>query len=255
MDSHMNTRQRLVAGILGIALTLTAFLVFVEEQLDSSDAPAGVSPSAGEVDAPQPAPHPASASPRGPGAAAVQAALAALDTVPVTPTTRIPGYDRELFGDAWEDVDGNGCDTRNDILARDLVITSTDGACRILTGILVDAYTGKTIDFVRGEVTSQAVQIDHIVPLGGAWKSGAYAWSTTQREAFANDPANLRAVDGSANSSKGDRGPARWMPGNVGGEAFDCSYASAYVDVLARYDLTAPAEDLVSLRRTLALCA
>jgi hypothetical protein len=93
------------------------------------------------------------------------------------------------------------------------------------------------------------------VSLSGAWKSGAYAWPEDQRVAFANDPANLRAVDGPTNNGKSDKGPARWMPSTVGNAGFDCQYATDYTNVLVKYDLTAPAEDLGTLRSTLSLCA
>ncbi|KSU66218.1 deoxyribonuclease [Arthrobacter sp. NIO-1057] len=147
------------------------------------------------------------------------------------------GYDRDLFGRGWGDPDRNGCDTRNDILARDLdVDTFKDGtrACVVLTGTLVDPYTDTTIDFVRGQGTSNAVQIDHVVALSDAWQKGAQQLSAEQRLEFANDPLNLLAVDGPTNASKGDSDAATWLPPNRG---FWCEYVTRQIEVKHKYDL------------------
>src|SRR5699024_322285 len=119
-------------------------------------------------------------------------------------------YERDEFGDGWASV-GDGCDTRDQILNRDLVeITYEDGSdCEATDGTLHDPYTGITID---GNL-SEDVQIDHIVSLSDAWYSGAEDWSSEKREAFANDSANLVAVDASANMSKSDDSIAEWYPG------------------------------------------
>ena len=125
------------------------------------------------------------------------------------------------FGEAWTDVDGDGCDTRNEILARDL--TDTDfsrddgvqpredgrgrgaGVCpdaTVWAGILHDPYTGRRITFTRGQDTSAAVQIDHVVPLNYLYAHGAWQWDERTRLLVANDPLNLIAVDGEANQAK-----------------------------------------------------
>ncbi|MET0784147.1 MAG: calcium-binding protein, partial [Leifsonia flava] len=101
-------------------------------------------------------------------------ALAALETLPIKGRAPKTGYDRDGgFGTAWKDVDRNGCDTRNDVLARDLTEIAKSGNCRVMTGRLVSPYTGATIDFVRGQDTSALVQIDHLVALSNAWQTGA----------------------------------------------------------------------------------
>ena len=101
-------------------------------------------------------------------------ALAVLETIPVKGRAPKTGYDRSAkFGTAWLDVDRNGCDTRNDILARDLVEVVRSGPCRVLSGSLNEPFTGKTVGFVRGASTSSLVQIDHIVSLSNAWQTGA----------------------------------------------------------------------------------
>ena len=139
-------------------------------------------------------------------------ALALLATLPVKGRAPMTGYARARFGPAWTDdtaADGghNGCDTRNDVLRRDLrqlVLRSGTRGCVVLSGTLPDPYTGHVIAFVRGERTSTAVQIDHVVALGDAWQTGAQRLDPTTRERLANDPLELLAVDGPTNQAKGD---------------------------------------------------
>ena len=174
---------------------------------------------------------------------------ALLETVDVVPErVRVAGYDRECgsegachFGQAWTDdhpgVGGrNGCDTRNDVLRsslRDITVKPGTNDCVILTGILDEPYTGQTIKFDRQN--ARAVQIDHLYPLAAAWDLGAAEWSLERRVEFANDQElNLIAVDGSANASKGDRGPGEWLPIN---RAYVCDYLAAYLRVAIAYDL------------------
>ena len=164
-------------------------------------------------------------------------------------------YDRDAFGPSWADVDRNGCDTRNDILARDLDDVVADPEthdCVVLEGELEDPYTGELIAFERGEKTSSLVQIDHVIPLSWAEQQGASLWSDEQRVAFANDPLNLVAVDGSANASKGDRGPGEWLPENTGAH---CGYAARFLEVVDRYELTVPPTDAMVLEDLLVGCS
>ena len=119
-------------------------------------------------------------------------------------------YDRDSFGFRQTDDDGNGCDVREDVLARDLTDVryiagsgsssdsgSGSGAgCKVKSGVLSDPYTGTTIRFTRGVKTSSAVQIDHVVALENAWQSGANQWDRTKRYRFGNDMYNLLAVTG-----------------------------------------------------------
>ncbi|WP_258375072.1 excalibur calcium-binding domain-containing protein [Curtobacterium sp. MCSS17_006] len=161
------------------------------------------------------------------------------------------GYEREAFGVAWADVDGNGCDTRDDVLARDLTDTVLDGTCEVTSGTLVSPYTAVSMHFMRGWETSAEVQIDHVVPLANAWRTGAYAWTAAQREAFANDPVNLFAVDGPSNQQKSDGDAATWLPAN---KSFRCAYVAHQVAVKAKYELSlAPAEH-DAIARILATC-
>ncbi|MBF4549301.1 HNH endonuclease family protein [Pseudoclavibacter sp. VKM Ac-2888] len=163
--------------------------------------------------------------------AAVAAAAEGLRTVNSSQT----GYDRDLFKH-WSDPDGNGCDARNDMLQRDLInVVLRDGSdCIVERGTLNDPYTGEAIPFTRGAATSGAVQIDHIIPLAAAWTGGANEWDAAKREAFANDPMNLQAAEGRANSAKGMRLASEWMPTNT---AFHCTYLAQMTNVLKKYDL------------------
>ncbi|WP_431220565.1 HNH endonuclease family protein [Leifsonia xyli] len=147
-------------------------------------------------------------------------ALAVLGTLPVKGKAPATGYQRTAdFGAAWLDVDRNGCDTRDDILSRDLTDVVRQGRCRVLSGTLDDAYTGELIHFVRGEKTSALVQIDHIVPLQNAWITGAQKLTQAQRVRLANDPLNLIAVDGRSNQQKSAGDAATWLPANRGSGA------------------------------------
>jgi hypothetical protein len=164
-----------------------------------------------------------------------QTALAVLATMPVKGRAPQTGYDRDQFGPAWADVDRNGCDTRNDVLTRDLtgeVYKPGTHDCVVLSGSLADPYTGATIAFERGDGTS--VDIDHVVALGDAWQTGAFAWDPAKPTALANDPLNLLAVDYSANRQKGDGDAASWLPGNKG---YRCAYVARQVAVKAAYGL------------------
>ncbi|CBT74515.1 MULTISPECIES: HNH endonuclease family protein [Glutamicibacter] len=163
------------------------------------------------------------------------AALELLDEIDIKGRAPKTGYSRDQFGDGWKDPDRNGCDARNDILARDLQDVTYKGSssCVVLTGTFDDPYTGTTIEFLRGQGTSTAVQIDHVVALSDAWQKGAQQWDAQTRLEFANDPLNLMASDGSANASKGDKDAASWLPPN---KSFRCAYVARQTQVKAKYD-------------------
>ena len=184
--------------------------------------------------------------------------LAGLAEIPI----RVRGndYRRAAFGEAWDDENSapggrNGCDTRNDILNRDLADKTFVSIKRcpnaVATGTLHDPYSNAVVAFVRGNQTGAAVQIDHIVPLALAWDLGARDWPDDLRLRFANDPANLIAVAGKANQDKGDQEPAHWMPPN---RAFWCQYAVQFVEVLRGYRLPVDAPSAVVLREAAGTC-
>ncbi|HTZ42376.1 MAG TPA: HNH endonuclease family protein [Jatrophihabitans sp.] len=171
---------------------------------------------------------------------ASQTALSALSSLPVKALASSSGYSRDQFGTAWTDAQDapggrNGCDTRNDVLRRDLTkqVVDTDG-CTVESGHLTDPYAGKSINFVRGVGTSSAVQIDHIVALSDAWQTGAQSLTKTVRTQLANDPLNLWAVDGPTNDAKGDKDAASWLPPHT---ASDCMYVARQVAVKIAYHL------------------
>ena len=168
--------------------------------------------------------------------------IAALQSLPIKGRAPNTGYERSLFGERWTDdvtvADGrNGCDTRNDILRRDLtevVFTPNSNGCAVLSGILNDPYTGTVAEFRRGYDTSSQIQIDHIVALSDAWQKGAQQWDEWTRRNFANDPRNLQATLGWINQQKGDGDAATWLPPNV---AYRCTFVSRIVEVKAAYGL------------------
>lgn len=174
--------------------------------------------------------------------------LESLETKGRAPHT---GYDRGEFGDSWVDVDGNGCDTRNDVLQRDLDHVETAGPCKVLTGVLDDPFTGDTINFKRGEETSPLVQIDHLVALSDAWQKGAQQLTFDERVAFANDPLNLLAVDGPTNFAKGNADAATWLPPN---REFRCAYVARQISVKAAYGLWVTDAERAAMERVLTDC-
>jgi hypothetical protein len=181
-------------------------------------------------------------------------AVSALSTLPVKGRAPKTGYTRAQFGQTWADVDRNGCDTRNDMLKRDLTEIAykvKTRNCVVESGILIDRYSGETINFVRGNVTSMEVQIDHVVALSNAWQTGAFKLSVTQRTALANDPLNLFAVKGRLNSQKGDGDAATWLPPL---KSFRCTYVAQQIAVKAKYSLWVTAPEKEAMTRILAAC-
>jgi hypothetical protein len=177
-----------------------------------------------------------------------------LDSLAVKGRAAKTGYARDQFGQRWADVNRNGCDTRNDILQRDLtnVLFKTGTRnCVVLTGTLIDPYSGTKIDFVRGNVTSMEVQIDHVVALSNAWQTGAFKLTIEKRTAFANDPENLLAVKGILNSQKGDGDAATWLPPL---KSYRCTYVSKQIAVKAKYGLWVTAPEKAAMKSILAKC-
>lgn len=195
--------------------------------------------------------RPSGSAPGSPDRAAVQALLVAVEVVPERP--RRPGYERDcsgasacVFGPAWSDTtgapgSGNGCSTRLDVLARDLVRAAAvpGEACAVSGGLLVDPYTGRIVDVERAGL--RGIHVDHVYPLSAAWDLGAWRWPAGLRAAFANDmDRNLVAVAGSVNTRKSDSTPADWMP-----PAPDrhCFYAARYLTAAVAYGLPVTVDD------------
>jgi hypothetical protein len=175
--------------------------------------------------------------PTPPSTAADTKAAVVLETLLVKGRAPKTGYTRAQFGPSWSDVDRNGCDTRNDILTRDLTqIIYREGTrdCIVLSGVLIDPFSGEVIAFTRGVATSSEVQIDHSVALSDAWQKGAQQLSADKRKAFANDPLNLMAVKGRLNSQKGAGDAATWLPPL---KSYRCAYVARQIAVKAKYSL------------------
>lgn len=251
------------SAILG-ALAPTAFLLAALAACtpaSSDDGPAAASPevtASASVPAISVAPAPASSTPSptatpSPSGAASGSASALLATLAVQGRAPSTGYDRDEYGQAWADVDRNGCDTRNDILGRDLTDkTFQPGTrdCVVLSGDAAsDFYTAGAIRFVRGGASE--IDIDHVVALADSWQKGAGRWDVRKRIAFANDPLNLLAVDASANRQKGAADAATWLPANKG---FRCAYVARQVAVKAKYALWVTASERDAIGRVLHRC-
>ena len=194
-------------------------------------------------------PNPASGVEQEPGLA-----TAVLETLAVKGRAPKTGYTRAQFGPAWADVDRNGCDTRNDILKRDLTSITYRAKtrnCVVESGTLVDRYSGETINFVKGNISSMEVQIDHVVALSNAWQTGAFKLTADQRKALSNDPLNLFAVKGRLNSQKGDGDAATWLPPL---KSFRCSYVAQQIAVKAKYSLWVTAPEKAAMVSILSKC-
>jgi uncharacterized protein DUF1524 len=200
--------------------------------------------------------HDVPPSPAPPNASRAGTALEALVVEPRPRGTE--GYLRDAFGSSWIDTDHDGCNQRDDVLLRDAVPGTTtvgqQGGCDhdVLAGTWHDPYTGRTLTFtdLKDLRQAEAIQIDHVVPLAEAWVSGARRWSRGEREVFANELAELLAVDGPTNMSKGDGDPASWRPR----KRYQCTYARRWIAVKARYRLTVDRPERAALDQMLGYC-
>ena len=195
------------------------------------------------------------------GLAASGTVAEALGTLELLPQSGrvVTRYDRDDYGERWEDVDGNGCNQRDDVLLRDAIpgtaTVAPQGDCDhdVLAGSWDDPYTGLvlTFDDLKDTDQAQALQIDHLVPLSEAHQSGADRWDAQRRLEFANDEDNLLAVDGPANNRKGDSDPAEWMPPY---EPSHCAYAVIWVEVKDTWSLGVDAAERAALESLLRSC-
>ncbi|MFD9412181.1 HNH endonuclease family protein [Streptomyces sp. NPDC059989] len=165
-------------------------------------------------------------------------------------------YKRENFGRYWSDeTDGvggrNGCDTRDDVLRRDLkeLREGDRNPCVVLSGVLHDPYTGKELPYTYRRASQ--IQTDHVVALGAAWRGGAYAWTPQRRLEYANDLDVLLAVDKQTNYDKGSKTADKWKPPVKG---YWCEYARRYTGIKAKYRLSVTAPEKLALQDMLATC-
>lgn len=202
-------------------------------------------------------PAPSSAAPAPEAQARFDIARRQLNDLPVRGWDRTSDFRRYQFGEAWSDdvnveFGHNGCNTRDDILRRDLKnLVVRPFTCFAQSGTLLDPYSGATIDFVRGPETSNSVEIDHVVALADAWYKGARDWDAQRRLDFANDPRNLLAVSPKANFDKAYRDAAAWLPPN---EAFRCDFVARQIDVKTAYGLWLSAKEKRALADVLERC-
>jgi Protein of unknown function (DUF1524) len=207
--SHVHRRRRVATIIISFVI---AVIIVVTQQLTALPAPM-IQPSQ-------------------PAAASGPLALTVLQQLPVKGRAPKTDYSRQQFGNGWSTVDG--CDTRNIILNRDMTNVQTDTSCNVTKGTLSDPYTGKIIQFTRGNATSGDVQIDHVVALSNAWQTGAQSLTPSVRSVLANDPLELLAVDGPANQQKSDGDAATWLPSF---KPFRCQYVARQIAVKHKYQL------------------
>jgi len=182
----------------------------------------------------------------------LQFAVQRLSQLTVRPDGAKTPYKRTKFGSAWRDQDGNACDTRDDILRRDMTsfTLKTGSTCIVATGVLQDPYTGTTIQFDKATAPSR-IQIDHMVALGDAWRTGASTWTDEERLAYANDPQVLLAVDGPSNQLKGDDDSAHWLPPN---QAYWCMYVIRQITIKSLYGLSVNATEKANMTSVLGNC-
>jgi hypothetical protein len=176
-------------------------------------------------------------------AAPKDAALTVLNSLSVKGRAAKTGYTRAQFP-TWSDLNRNGCDTRNEILNRDLtkvLFKAGTKDCKVTSGSLLDPYSGKVIAFSS---TKSTIDIDHVVALSNAWQTGAAYFDKTKRQLIANDPLNLLAVDYSLNRQKGDGDAATWLPPL---KSYRCNYVARQIAVKAKYALwvTSPEKDAI----------
>ena len=184
-------------------------------------------------------------------------ARAQLAALPVKGWDRQTDFSRYRFGEPWSDdvnveFGHNGCNTRDDILRRDLTqLVVGPGTCYAQSGVLIDRYTGESIAFVRGPDSSEAIQIDHVISLSDAWYKGARDWDEQRRRDFANDPRNLLAVGAKANFDKAFRDANAWLPPNP---AFRCEFVARQIAVKAAYRLWVSANEKRAMAAVLDHC-
>ena len=181
-----------------------------------------------------------------------ETALKTLNKLPVKGRAAKTGYSREQFPH-WKDPDKNGCDTRNDILKRDLtkvVFKADTNNCKVISGSLLDPYSNKLIAFDLSKSAS-TIDIDHVVALSNAWQTGAFQLTLTQRTNFANDPLNLLSVDYKLNRQKGDGDAATWLPPY---QSYRCTYVARQVSVKSKYKLWVTTPEKAAISKLLDGC-
>ncbi|MET8358916.1 HNH endonuclease family protein [Micromonospora sp. NPDC005171] len=188
--------------------------------------------------------QPASATPPGiPSKATAQSQLNAL-TVAAQGSTS--GYSRDLFPH-WITISGS-CNTREQVLKRDGTSVVVDSSCAATSGRWYSPYDGATW------MAASDVDIDHVVPLAEAWRSGANSWTTSRRQSFANDLTRpqLIAVTDNVNQAKGDQDPSTWQPSL---SSYRCTYSKMWITVKYSWGLTLQSSEKSALQAMLNTCS
>jgi hypothetical protein len=172
-------------------------------------------------------------------------ATARLAELTVAAESHASTYDRDLFPH-WITISGT-CNTRETVLKRDGTNVVSDSSCAATSGSWFSPYDGATW------TAASDVDIDHMVPLAEAWQSGAWAWTTSRRQTYANDLGGpeLWAVTDNVNQSKGDQDPATWQPSRT---SFRCTYARAWIQVKWFYALSVDSSEKSALNSMLGSC-
>ncbi|MFD9052508.1 HNH endonuclease family protein [Streptomyces zaomyceticus] len=165
-------------------------------------------------------------------------------------------YERAKFGKGWSDETDapggrNGCDTRDDVLHRDLddVRLGDRNPCVVLSGVLRDPYTGEELPYSYRKASQ--IQTDHVVALGAAWRAGAWAWTPERRLSYANDLDVLLATDKRTNYDKSGKTPDKWRPPRT---AYWCEYGRRWTGIKAKYRLTVSPPEKKAVEELLASC-
>ncbi|MFI5765588.1 MULTISPECIES: HNH endonuclease family protein [unclassified Streptomyces] len=177
----------------------------------------------------------------------ISAAAARSYLATVTPKAEgsTSGYSRDLFPH-WSTVSGT-CNTREVVLKRDGSGVVQDSACAAVSGSWYSEYDGATW------TAASDLDIDHMVPLAEAWRSGASSWTTAKRQQFANDLTRpqLIAVTDNVNQAKGDLDPGKWLPSRT---AYRCTYARMWVEVKQYWALSMDSTEKTALVNILNAC-
>jgi hypothetical protein len=189
------------------------------------------------------APSPAGALP--PGIPSASSAQSQLNALTVRSEGSMSGYSRDRFPH-WQTVSGS-CNAREQVLKRDGTGVVVDGSCAATSGTWYSHYDGIT------EYAASDIDIDHVIPLAEAWRSGASGWTESRRTSFANSlgTPQLIAVTDNSNSAKGDRDPASWVPSRG---AFHCTYARMWIGAKYQWGLSLQASEKTALQSLLNSC-
>ncbi|WP_371779233.1 HNH endonuclease family protein [Streptosporangium subroseum] len=180
-----------------------------------------------------------------PGIPSASTAASRLAALTVAAESHASTYNRDLFPH-WITISGS-CDTREQVLKRDGTNVVTSSSCSATSGRWFSPYDGATW------TAASDVDIDHMVPLAEAWRSGAWAWTTAKRQSFANslNDGQLWAVTDNVNQSKSDQDPSTWKPSVA---SFRCTYARAWIGVKSNWGLSLQSAEKTALQSMLAAC-